>query len=309
MIPRLNFHYGLCLIVTATLFTLNENTTEQPGTVNVKEEIQVESGFVDVVGGRLFYERAGQGEPVILLHDGLLHRETWDEQFQAFSGNFSVIRYDRRGYGRSTRPRAFYSNVEDLHVLFATLKIERAVLIGLSSGAGLAIDFAISYPGKVSALVLVGPVVSGLGFTDHFLDRGGHLRESDREDKDVYRQYWFKRDPYIIAPENGEARKKARQLLEAHPHNLDPANYRLLRKTGRQAVEALGEIKVPTLILVGEHDIPDVHAHAGAIEAGINGSRRIIIRRAGHLVPLEQPDVFNEVVGKFLEGVDSFQSQ
>jgi tetratricopeptide (TPR) repeat protein len=75
----------------------------------------------------------------------------------------------------------------------------------------------------------------------------------------------------------------------------------------RPALGSLGEIKVPTLVVAGEHDMPDVHAHAGVIESRIQGAQRVVIRDAGHLVPLEVPDAFNERVmfllkqGEFLE--------
>jgi pimeloyl-ACP methyl ester carboxylesterase len=67
------------------------------------------------------------------------------------------------------------------------------------------------------------------------------------------------------------------------------------------ALRYLPEIKVSTLILVGEYDIPDVHAHAGVINAGINGSGRLIIPGAGHLIPIEQPKLFNAAVLDFLK--------
>lgn len=69
----------------------------------------------------------------------------------------------------------------------------------------------------------------------------------------------------------------------------------------RPAVLRLNEIKIPVLILVGEFDIPDVHAHAGAINAGIAHSKRDIIQESGHLIPIEQPYLFNNSVLKFLE--------
>jgi len=65
----------------------------------------------------------------------------------------------------------------------------------------------------------------------------------------------------------------------------------------------LGEIAVPTLIVVGEHDIPDVHAHAGALEAGILGGRRVVLAGSGHLPQLEVPDAFNELVLEFLSAL------
>jgi len=296
---------SLCLVfaLIQSSFTMEVSGTHEDR--DSTTSIQITSGFIEIVGGKLFYEQAGTGVPVVMIHDELLHREIWDEQFSVFAEDYRVIRYDRRGYGRSSQPFAFYSNLDDLHILFETLKIDRAHIIGISAGGGLAIDYTLAHPERVLSLVLVGPVVSGLGFSDHFVERGGHLREADRESEESLRQYWFKRDPYIIALENDSVRRKAQRLIESNPHNTDSKNYRLERGMRQKAIDKLEEIQVPVLIVVGEHDIPDVHAHAGALEAGIPDAARIIIRDAGHLVPMERPEEFNKLVTEFLKSIPS----
>src|SRR5262245_45279118 len=75
---------------------------------------EVVSGHLEVGGGKLFYEARGAGPAVVLVHDGLLHRECWDGQWEAFARTHRVVRYDRRGYGRSEAPTKPYSDVEDL---------------------------------------------------------------------------------------------------------------------------------------------------------------------------------------------------
>jgi pimeloyl-ACP methyl ester carboxylesterase len=111
-------------------------------------------------------------------------------------------------------------------------------------------------------------------------------------------EYYSSADPYEIYSENTEAKARVMQWLKLHP-NKDTGKYSLI-PPARLALRNLNEIKVPTLILVGEFDIPDVHAHAGAINAGIIGSKRDIILKAGHLVPIEQPTPFNTAVNDFL---------
>jgi len=258
------------------------------------------SGYIDVDNGRLFYEMAGTGEPMVLVHDGILHRETWNEEFDNFARGHRVIRYDRRGYGRSPKPEKSFSNVDDLHTLFVQLGIDSAILVGMSAGGGLAIDFTLEYPRLVKDLILVGAVVSGFGYTDHMYNRGGHLEQSDLAGEEIYRKFWTEKDPYTILPQNIGARKKVAALLEQNPHNFNEANYNYLKQPRRPALKFLDEIKIPVLIVVGEYDIPDVHAHAGAIQAGIPGAQRIIVRNAAHHVPTEQPEVFINLVRNFL---------
>ena len=257
----------------------------------------IESGYLQVgENDSIYYEDAGSGTTLIFIHDGLLHSAVWDDQFSFFLKNFRVVRYDRRGYGLSSDAKGEYSNMDDLLSLFTQLKIDSACLIACSSGGALAIDFTLEHPEKVEALVLVGAIVGGFSYTRHFLNRGGHLPghfENDLKES----LYYASEDPYTICPENTRAKEKAIELVKKYPQRVYSRS-----KYVHHAVPAykrLNEIKVPALIIVGEFDIPDVHAHSGVINAGIANSRRIIIPNAGHLAPLEQPDLFNQTVLNF----------
>jgi predicted Zn-dependent protease len=115
-------------------------------------------------------------------------------------------------------------------------------------------------------------------------------------------------DPYEIAVTNTHARERVRELLEANPGNAEHIQHRLATPPERPALAHLAEIQIPALLVVGEHDIPDVHAHAGAIDAGIPGAQRVVIHDAGHLVPLEQPDAFIGEVRTFLKEAPFFHA-
>ncbi len=256
------------------------------------------SGYIDAGEAKIFYEMAGDGDALIFIHDGLVHREIWDEQFSYFSQKYRVIRYDRRGYGKSSEAKGAFSNVEDLLSLFTQLRVDRASLIAMSSGGRLAIDFTLQYPDKVSSLILVGAVVGGFPYTQHFYNRGGHLPAGLKTD-DERTHYYVVEDPYEIYRANKAATEKAVQLVKNNPRKGHGSASD--RPPGKHPYQRLDEIKVPALILVGEFDIPDVHAHAGAIQAGIADSKRDIIPKAGHLIPLEQPALFNDAVEKFFE--------
>jgi pimeloyl-ACP methyl ester carboxylesterase len=257
----------------------------------------IQSGFVEVPGGRLFYEAAGHGDTVVLIHDGILHRETWNDQFPALAGEHRLVRYDRRGYGRSTAPTAAYSNVDDLQAIFAALHIDRAALIGCSAGGALAIDFAIAHPDEVRSMVLVGAVVRGLSPSAHFQSRGGRW-SPDVDATPAAIEYWAMKDPYYVSEQSPAVKTRVRELLASNPQNFHADAF--VQRPSWTALSRLGEIRVPTLIVVGEHDIPDVHADAGAIQAGIQSSTREIIPAAGHLVHMEQPTRFNTLVQSFL---------
>ena len=113
-------------------------------------------------GASLYYEILGEGEPLVLLHAGIADRRMWDEQFGAFAERYRVVRYDRRGFGRSALVEDPYSHHDDLRGLLDHLGIERASFVGCSMGGGAVIDFALSNPERARALVLVGSAVSGV---------------------------------------------------------------------------------------------------------------------------------------------------
>src|SRR5215208_5064104 len=116
--------------------------------------------LVEVNGAETFYEVAGTGSPVVLLHSGLADSRSWDPQFASWSRERLVVRHDLRGFGRSSLPPGPYSLVDDLRALLDHLAIERAALAGLSLGGRVALDFTLTHPDRVGALVLAG---SGLG--------------------------------------------------------------------------------------------------------------------------------------------------
>lgn len=262
---------------------------------------QPATGFVDAPGGgKLWYEAKGQGSPIVFLHDGLVSSAGWDGPFEKLADSFRVIRYDRRGFGRSEPPKGPYSDVDDLQAVFETLKIGRATLVGCSNGSRLAVDYTLTHPDQVEALVLVGPVVSGLPYSEHFLRRGmvNYRPMFQEKSREKLIEAWVQ-DPYLTDSRDAEARKLLRELLTKHPGPLT-ANVPESRPPDRPAVGRLAEIHVPTLILVGESDIPDVHAHAGVLEAGIHDARWVIVPGAGHLIQLEQPGALIREIQLFL---------
>ena len=252
---------------------------------------------------RIYYERQGEGLAVIFLHDGLAHSDVWDAQLAPFSEEHTFIRYDRRGYGRSDSATGPFSNETDLLRLMDVNGVDRAVLVGSSSGGGIAVNFALLYPARVIALVLVGAVVDGLGFSEHFIQRNA---ANSGRDIDETIEKWID-DPWIIAPQNTMAKARLRELLKGDVGDLGSQRCEAAPPHDDSILEnALGrlrEIRVPTLIITGAADIPDVHAHAGALESGIQDAQRVVLSGVGHLSYLEDPDLFNRVVLSFLSSL------
>ena len=263
-------------------------TTQAPGP----------GSFVEVENGKLYYEECGSGpQTVVLLHDGGAHSAIWDDVWPAFCKQFHTIRYDRRGYGKSPEATTWYYEIEDLATLLRHLKVARTVVVGSSHGGSMSIDFTLQYPQMVQQLVLVGAVVSGLPYSDHFLNRGmQNSKPFEKNDVDAGLMNWAN-DKYLIAPGHDTARERLLELLKNNPQDMTHNDY---ARSTQPALPRLSEIRVPTLILTGDADIPDVHAHAGAIEAGIHGSHRVVLTEVGHLMYLEKPEEFSKIVIGFI---------
>jgi len=255
--------------------------------------------YLELNGVKLHYEECGAGpEALVLIHDGIAHSGVWDDVWGAFSKEFHTIRYDRPGYGLSAPAAKWHTETDDLFALLRHLKIKRTILVGSSHGGAIAINFTLEHPALVEELVLVGAVVDGYGFSDHFLDRTvANQKPIERNDIAALIDNWAN-DKYVLAPDHQAARKKLQNLLTASPKDL---THNDLARDTHSALPRLHEIRVPTLILVGDADIPDVHAHAGVIETGIPNSRRVVIRDAGRLMYLELPEEFSRVVIRFLQ--------
>ncbi|HZU68136.1 MAG TPA: alpha/beta hydrolase [Ktedonobacteraceae bacterium] len=267
-------------------------------------ELRSESGFLDVQGAPLYYAVTGQGQPLLLIHAGIADSRMWDEQVPVFAPQYQVIRYDLRGFGKSQFPAGSFASYEDPAALLRYLHIEKAHVVGVSFGGKVAVDFALVHPEMVNSLVLVAPSIGGApsseavkGFNE---EEEMHLERGDLEAAtDLNVRFWVdgpRRTPDQVNP---EVRRRVYEMqyhaftvpipAEAEEVVLEPP-----------AIKRLAEIRVPTLIIVGDCDQPDKIALAQRLAAEIPQARLEIIKGAAHMVSMEQPEAFNRLVQDFL---------
>ena len=268
----------------------------------------LETGGIEVNGGRLEFDVAGNGPPVVFLHPGLWDRRTWDDQFGLFSRTYRVVRYDARGYGRSSRPQPgrSYSHVEDLSAVLDAAGVDRAALVGCSMGGAIALDFALAEPERVSALVLAAPGLAGFeGTADEEAAWEADWGELDREIDEAIAAGELERAEdlrlKIWAPlgTDDEAGRRIREIAFDNLHEItmdesgattpDPA-----------AVDRLEEIGAPTLVLPADHDPPWHGRICELLHARIPRSRLVGIPDTDHVVNMRRPSEFNRVVIEFL---------
>jgi 3-oxoadipate enol-lactonase len=258
---------------------------------------------VVINGARIHYERSGSGFPVLFIHAAIADARMWEPQAEAWATHFDMIRPDLRGFGDSELPPVSYSSRKDLLGLLDHLEVERAHVVGCSMGGTAAIDLALEYPERVERLVLIAGGVSGsnLGAADAALfsdieaaDKAGDLDAVNRAEV----RLWVDgpRRPEGSAPAvvrdlvlnmNGRALKT--DWTSAEDQGID-----------RPAITRLGEIRAPTLVIVGDQDLPHASANADVITSKVPGARRAIVKDAAHLPSLERPEEFNRLVLDFL---------
>jgi 3-oxoadipate enol-lactonase len=263
------------------------------------------SGTAAVNGTSLYYELKGEGKPIVLIHGGNLDCRMWDPQFDKYARAYRVLRYDVRGFGRSSDPGQPFSSVEDLKGVMQALGIGRALVVGLSLGGRIALDFALTHPAMVEALVLAGPGLSGFQWPPDSAARIAKILDAaTSQGPDAAMELWLK-DPYMApAMENPALAKRIRQLA------MDNAKLWTRPPTPETipsppASERLASVQAPTLLIVGSRDVPEIQKIVEILASGIPGARRVVITGAGHMVNMEKPAAFDAAVLNFLGNLDA----
>ncbi|MHC4533546.1 MAG: alpha/beta fold hydrolase [Planctomycetota bacterium] len=222
--------------------------------------MRVNSGFAKVNDTKLYYEIMGEGHPLVLIHGGLMDRRMWDNQFNLFAKDYKVIRYNIRGYEKSEVPKDRFSHVEDLFHLLKFLNIDKAYILGLSLGGMIAIDFTLEHPDIVDALIPVLAIFKAA--KEEGLDKAIDL---------------LMELPFFVPVECD-----TRTVLKMR--NLSKENFETWSKhqefyiwPSPPAIERLSEIKVPTLVIVGDHDVTDILGVADTLISKISGAKKVVI--------------------------------
>ena len=271
--------------------------------------LQTKSGFVQVDQARLYYETAGQGIPLVMIHAGVADSRQWNNEFDFFARSHQVVRYDMRGYGKSEPVDGEFNHIEDLVAVLNTLGLDEPIVImGCSMGGGLAMDFSLTHPSRVRALIMVGSGPSGLELDVPASSKFAEVEKAfEAGDLDLVSeletQIWF--DGTGRTPEQVD--QAMRKLLydmnrQALAHEVKQLGKRL-PNTQVPAFDRLSDLRIPVLIIVGEHDTPYILAAADYMIERIPSARKVTIEDAAHLPNMDHPDEFQAVVTYFLKGL------
>jgi 3-oxoadipate enol-lactonase len=242
------------------------------------------------------YDVRGSGPTVVLLHGGILDRRMWDYEAGAWSW-FRVVRYDLRGHGRSADIGSPYSASDDLAAVLDAVGAKRAHLVGLSKGGSVALDFALTHADRVDRLVLAGAFPSGAQITERLPGLDSLIMATRRGDYDRAASLVADMPAFVAPPERAQW-VRGIVLANARVFRQSPTAERQLSPP---AMARLGEVRAPTLVIVGDADARDIVAAADSLAAGIPGAERATVRGAHHLVNVWRTDAFTELVRRFLE--------
>jgi pimeloyl-ACP methyl ester carboxylesterase len=270
----------------------------------------VTTGYADVNGAKLYYEVASEGHPLVLLHAGIANLHMWDDQARAFRDRYRVIRFDHRGFGQSHAPAGPASISDDVYGMLKYLNVDKAYVVGCSMGGGAALDFTLAHPEMVDGLVLVGPGVSGspdeeddpMAATWQEIQDAAKAGDYDRANELEVR-VWV--DGMGRAPDQVDPayRAKASAMNRALYDNEAELSAIEWRQADPPAFPRLESVTAPTLVIVGDRDLPDMQRIVDTLAARIPGARKVVMHDTAHLPSMELPDQFNQILGDFLNSL------
>jgi pimeloyl-ACP methyl ester carboxylesterase len=260
----------------------------------------------------IHYEETGAGFPMVLCHEFAGDCRSWDPQVHHFARRYRVITYNYRGYASSSVPAdpAAYSQdilVADMRALMDKLAIPQAHIVGIATGANVALNFAIAHPGMTRSAVIAG---GGAGT----VDRENWLAAGRRMADDIA----LIGATAIVRSVEGAPQRQALRLkdpkgwreflsivgeLSPKGAELSMRGVLLQRKPVTDLAVGIRTLTMPLLVMVGDQDAPafepSMFIYRTARHAGL-----AVLPVTGHTLPLEEPELFNRLVGDFLSAVD-----
>jgi pimeloyl-ACP methyl ester carboxylesterase len=242
--------------------------------------------YIDIGAVKTWYDEQGEGDPLILLHGGLVSNETWGMQMPEFGARFRVVAPERRGHGRTPDvegPLSYDEMAADTIGFIEKIVGGPAHLVGWSDGGIVGLLVAIARPDLVRKLVAIGANYDTDGIPLE-LQEGLGATTADSEDMAMPRAMHQAASP--DGPEGWNVLyEKFQVMAHTQPHIT---------------VEELGRISAPTLVLVGDDDLPTLE-HTASLYRSIPNSELAVVPGASHFVAMEKPDVLNRLIIDFLE--------
>lgn len=262
------------------------------------------AGAIDVGGTTMYYEAYGTGQPILLIHAGIADCRMWDEQVRELSSRYLVLRCDLPGFGRTQRRSDRFSHHRDVATLLDSLGIDKVHLVGASFGGRVAIDFALAYPERTRSLILCAPAISGM-IPSRELEAIDSTEDAFLKKGDLEGAAEFSIRTWVVGPSRRPGEVSSNLLQKVKEMQLH--NYAIPSPTSAQsipleprAITRLEKIGAPTLILIGDKDVPYFQSLSAIAAERISNAKRIVMPNAAHMISMEKPETFNRILIDFL---------
>lgn len=267
----------------------------------------VQTGFAEINGAKISYEVAGEGQPFLMVHAGITNKSMWDDQFDYFAQTYRVVRYDMRGFGQSLPLAGDYQRHQDIRALLDFLKIDHAYLMGCSMGGGACMNFALDYPDRADALIMVGSAPVGYAYDEWTPSPLDEAMEAAYQKGDLERVNELAMQIFVDG--KGRTPDQINPALRKKVYDMNIIALRNEKLMGKDvspstsAAQRIGELHLPTLIIIGDLDEEYISRAADFMAANIPGGRKIVMPGTAHLPNMEFPKAFNTHVQAFLDSL------
>ncbi len=270
----------------------------------LREDLEVPSGRA-----HLSVVRQGSGGvfTVVFLHTGISDKRSWQEVLDHLSPEMEVVAYDRRGFGTTTYRAEAHDQLVDLLAILDALSLDQVALVGNSRGGQIALDFTLTHPERVAALVLVAPGISGAPSVDDSeidqvetaiwdtlaaADSAGALDALNLGEIRLWVDGPHAPEGRVHGPRRELALDMNRIALHAESPGHEPA-------PSIEAWSRMSEVHCPVLVVVGDLDLGHMKARAHGLGRAIPGARLVVMEGVAHLPGFEEPAAFASLLRDF----------
>jgi 3-oxoadipate enol-lactonase len=253
----------------------------------------------------VWYDIHGEGPAVVLIHAGIADSRMWGPQLEPFAKSHTVVRLDLPGFGQSPIESSVVSFRGAVAKALDAAGVERGALVGTSFGGRTALEFAVDFPQRVSALVLVGSSVDDHEWSAEveasFVEEEAALERGDLEAAVKANLELWLAGPHRQLDEIDPAMRELAADMQLQVfHQQEGHDDARADRLDPPASQRLATLTVPTLIVTGDKDVDDIHQIAERLARDIAGAERATIADAAHLPNLERPEEFDRIVLDFL---------